>query len=149
MDDTTEGLTARAESRFSSDLNDLINIRAFLRGFCKDSFVPPPPLDKMDQLELAVDEAASNVMRHAYAGQPDGWLHLIAEADSSTIFIRLLHGGKPFDQEKVRPPAFDGTREGGFGVYLIAQSVDQVQYSTDEQGVNCIAFVKKFGESGQ
>lgn len=148
MDGTPEAPTTHAEEQFSSDLGELIHIRNFLRGFCLVNF-NPPPMESVDQLELAIDEAASNVMRHAYAGRLDGWIHLIAEAYEDRISVRLFHRGKPFDPEKVRPPSFDGTRDGGFGVYLIARSVDEVQYSIDEMGTNCITFVKKFTTSGE
>ena len=40
------------------------------------------------------------------------------------------------------PPALDGSRESGFGIYLITKSVDDVRYSRDERGRNCIALVK-------
>ena len=50
--------------------------------------------------------------------------------------------GKPFDPKEARPPSFDGSRDGGFGVYLISQSVDEVCYSRDAAGRNCISLTK-------
>ena len=38
---------------------------------------------------------------------------------------------------------FDGSRDGGFGVYIIAHCVDEVRYVHDERGENCIYLVKK------
>jgi anti-sigma regulatory factor (Ser/Thr protein kinase) len=42
----------------------------------------------------------------------------------------------------VSTPAFDGTEDGGFGMYIIAQSVDDVRYYRDERGRNTISLVK-------
>ncbi len=133
---------AHAELEISSDLKELARVRAFVRKFCQD--LPSPALeeDRSDQLELAVTEAASNVMRHAYRGRTDQRIQIEADAFVDRISLRLYHLGEAFDPEAVRPPAFDGSREGGFGVYIIAQSVDEVRYSRDEQGRNCICLVK-------
>jgi len=45
--------------------------------------------------------------------------------------------GCGFDPEKVPPPQFDGFAEGGFGVYIIRESVDAITYSRDGDGRNC------------
>jgi len=38
---------------------------------------------------------------------------------------------------------FDGTQEGGFGMYIISQSMDEVRYHRDERGRHCISMIKK------
>jgi anti-sigma regulatory factor (Ser/Thr protein kinase) len=58
------------------------------------------------------------------------------------IVLRLHHLGGTFDPEAVKPPVFDGSEEGGFGMYIIAQSVDEVRYDRDERGRNRISLVK-------
>ena len=71
---------ARAEIEIRSDLKELRRAREFVRTFCRD--LPGPPLDEdsVAALELAVNEAASNIMKHAYHGRADQWIHLEAEA---------------------------------------------------------------------
>jgi len=114
-----------------------------VRDFCRA--LPDPPLDEetVAQLELAVTEATSNIIRHAYGGRTDQRIQLEADAFTDHVVLRLHHLGASFDPEGVSPPAFDGSREGGFGVYLIAHSVDDVRYYRDERGRNCIALVKR------
>ncbi len=51
--------------------------------------------------------------------------------------IELYDWGIAFNQELVAPPKFDGTEDGGFGVYIIANLVDEVSYTRDETGKNC------------
>ena len=133
---------ARAELEIRSDLADLRRAREFVREFCR--MVPEGLLDEDDvaELELAVNEAASNIMKHAYHGRADQRIQLEAETFPGRVSIRLHHLGDSFDPAAVSPPALDGSRESGFGIYLITKSVDDVRYSRDERGRNCIALVK-------
>jgi PAS domain S-box-containing protein len=135
---------AQAEIEIASDLKNLRQAREFVRGFCGGLFDE----DGAGALELAVNEAASNIMKHAYHGRSDQWIHLEAEAFPSHVTIRLHHLGDPFDPSAVPPPSLDGSRESGFGAWIIARSVDQVRYYRDERGRNCIALVKLRKSSG-
>jgi anti-sigma regulatory factor (Ser/Thr protein kinase) len=49
----------------------------------------------------------------------------------------------------VEPPAFDGSKESGFGVYIIAHTVDEMNYWRDDQGRNCISLQKMLKKSEQ
>ena len=133
----------REEITILSDLKQLATARAFVRDVC--SKLSDPALDEatVSQLELAVTEAASNVMRHAYRGRDDREIQLDAEAFADRIVFRLHHLGESFDPDAVRVPSFDGSQEGGFGMYIIAWSVDEVRYHRDERGRNCISLIKK------
>jgi PAS domain S-box-containing protein len=134
---------ARSELEIRSDLKDLCRARAFVREFC--NLVPDGLLDADDVagLELAVNEAASNIMKHAYHGRADQRIQLDADAFPDRVSIRLHHLGDSFDPATVSPPALDGSRESGFGVLLITKSVDDVRYSRDERGRNSVALVKR------
>ncbi|HXH14024.1 MAG TPA: SpoIIE family protein phosphatase [Alphaproteobacteria bacterium] len=131
-----------AEIDIRSDLHDLRRARAFVRAVCRDLPSAPLDADSVAALELAVNEAASNIMKHAYHGRADQWIHLEAEAFSGKVTVRLYHQGEPFDPSTVAPPALDGSQESGFGMYLIAQSVDDVRYARDAHGRSCVALVK-------
>lgn len=133
---------ARAELTVSSHLSELQRIREFVRQVGQGH---SPTLDEesTSQLELAVNEAASNIMIHAYHGRADQRIQLEADVFADRIVIRLYDWGEAFDPQMAKPPAFDGSREGGFGLYLIAHSVDEVRYSRDESGRNCISLIKK------
>jgi sigma-B regulation protein RsbU (phosphoserine phosphatase) len=135
----------RAEVEISSDLKELARARAFVREFCSAIPAPTPDEDAVQQLELAMTEAASNVMRHAYGGRADRRIQLEAEAFAERLILRLHHLGQSFDPDAVQPPAFDGSQEGGFGMYIMSQSVDDVRYHRDERGRNCISMVKTRG----
>jgi sigma-B regulation protein RsbU (phosphoserine phosphatase) len=133
---------ARAETEICSDLNHLCRAREFVSSFCRS--LPGPPLDQESicSLELAVNEAASNIMKHAYHGRTDRWIHLEGEAFPDQVLIRLYHLGDPFDPSRLPPPVLDGSQESGFGAYIISKSTDDVRYYRDERGMNCITLVK-------
>jgi sigma-B regulation protein RsbU (phosphoserine phosphatase) len=133
---------AHAELDIHSDLKELSRARAFVREFCRT--VPAGLLDDDDAagLELAVNEAASNIMKHAYHGRADQRIHLEADAAPDRISIRLHHLGDGFDPATVSPPSLDGSRESGFGLYLISRCVDDIRCTCDERGRNCIGLVK-------
>jgi phosphoserine phosphatase RsbU/P len=133
---------ARAELEIASDLSELAQARKFVRDVC-GRLAEPVDEDTVNQLELAMTEAASNVMRHAYGGRTDRRIQLAADVYQDRIVLRLHHLGQSFDPAAVRPPKFDGSEEGGFGMYIITQTVDEVRYHRDERGRNCISMIKK------
>jgi anti-sigma regulatory factor (Ser/Thr protein kinase) len=133
---------ARQELEIGSELKQLRQAREFVRAFCSNLPGPSVGEDSVAALELAVNEAASNIMKHAYHGRKDQWIHLEAEAFPDHLAIKLHHFGDAFDPSKVPPPPLDGSRDSGFGAYIIARSVDEVRYYRDERGRNCIALVK-------
>ena len=133
---------AWAEIEIESDLKELRRAREFVREFCCNC--PGPPLDEasVGALELAVNEAASNIIKHAYGGRSDQRIYLEADAFPGRVSIRLHHLGEPFDPSAVAAPVLNGSRDSGFGAYIISRSVDEVRYYRDERGRNCVALVK-------
>ncbi|MDP8228437.1 MAG: SpoIIE family protein phosphatase, partial [Candidatus Electryoneaceae bacterium] len=133
--DVIAGL-AHSELDVSSDLQDLATIREFVHRFCQDYMRDKLSEDEIVLIELAVHETASNVMRHAYDNDPDNRIQVEVFAYPNRLMIRFYHTGKTFDPEKVVAPSFDGSRDGGFGMYIISQCMDEIEYSRDDQGCN-------------
>jgi anti-sigma regulatory factor (Ser/Thr protein kinase) len=133
---------ARQEMEIGSDLMELGRAREFVRGFCRT--LPGTPLgeDQVAELELAVNEAASNVMKHAYHGRANQRIRLDIESRSDHIVVRLHHLGDPFHPLSAPAPAFYGFHESGYDLYILSRSVDDVCYYLDERGENCVALVK-------
>jgi len=140
------GRTAALEA--ASALVELPRLRAFVADFCARAAVPPLGEEASAALQLAVNEAAVNVMKHAYEGRSDGRLALEAADEGDRVVVRLRHRGRGFRREEVAPPRFDGTAEGGFGVYIIEQSVDEVRYGPDGCGGHEIVLTKRKASQG-
>lgn len=127
---------------FSSDPGELSAMREFLRETFRQAW-PSEDGDHLEKLELALQEAATNIMRHAYGGERERRIELTIDADADTIQIQLLHEGEPFDAAQAPPPVFDGSREGGFGCFLISESVDKVEYLHNLRGRNGVRLWKQ------
>ena len=133
---------AQAELEIQTDLRQLREVRHFVRQFCASLGDSTPNDEFVDALELATNEVTSNIMRHAYCGRTDQPIHVEAEARASTVTIMLRHLGAGFNSATVAPSVPNGTRESGFGTYMICRSVDQVRYYLDERGRSCVALTK-------
>ena len=129
---------------YTSDARQISDMRDFVRDVCRQAWGDDAENEEsIGLLILALAEAAANVILHAYEKQPDQPIELIVESDGAQIGVSLHHRGRDFDPTTVPPPKFDGSRESGFGLYLIRQSVDEVCYFHDEQGRCAIRLVKK------
>jgi len=124
-------------------LSELTTIWTFVREFCASSIHPVLEEDLIYQLELAVVEAASNIIKHAYHGIPPGKVQIEAQALTDGIAVEMYDWGIPFDANAPRPPSFDGSAESGFGLYIIAQSVNEVQYWREDSGRNGTRLVQR------
>ena len=124
----------------SSNLEDLVRLRKFIKDFCNREADLSSKF--INQLELAVNEAASNIMRHAYEGLPDKQIILDARILEDRVLFELTHWGKPLSQLQISAPAFDGSQQHGFGLYLIRNCVDEVNYISDERGKSVVRLTK-------
>jgi serine/threonine-protein kinase RsbW len=81
---------------------------------------------------LAVDEAISNIMKHAYRDVTEGIISLEAIADGRKLQIIIRDSGKYFDPDTVKEPDLEryvktGKKE-GLGIYLMRRIMDEIQY---------------------
>jgi phosphoserine phosphatase RsbU/P len=133
---------AQFDLEIASQMQELARVRAFVRGLWLRLPASAVSEDSMNELELAVSEALVNIVSHAYHGSPGQRIRVEADVFEDRIVVRLYDWGRSFDPAKVEPPAFDGSKESGFGVYIIAHTVDEVNYWRDDQGRNCISLQK-------
>lgn len=94
---------------------------------------------QLTRIELAVDEACSNIIQHAYAHQPDGRIYIHVRAEPKRrILITLVDTGEPFnpDATPVHDPdaSLENMKVGGLGLFLIKQAMDDVQFEFNVQG---------------
>jgi anti-sigma regulatory factor (Ser/Thr protein kinase) len=128
---------------FPSELRQVGAVRTLVHDTCRRAWGADAPEEALMRLQLAVSEAVANVILHGYEGKGDQPFEVVIAAGPHDIHVSLFHQGKAFDPSEVRPPSFDGSREGGFGVYLIRQAVDEVTYFQDERGRQGMRMVKK------
>jgi anti-sigma regulatory factor (Ser/Thr protein kinase) len=140
----------RRELEVASTLAELGRVRAFVRevSLAADVHVTE---SWIAELELAANEAAANIIKHAHHNRAGERIQLEADVFPKHLLVRLLYLGDAFDPAQVVPfdpsqarSTFEDARESGFGLYLISHTVDIVFYSRDERGRNCITFVKEY-----
>lgn len=136
---------ARANLEIQSSLGELRRARAFIEAFCTESSRQLLLGEALTSLVLAVHEAATNIVKHAYRGREDQRIDIAAEAFRDRVAVRLRHLGVPFEPSAVPPPSFDGSSESGFGVFMISRSADAVRYYRDDLGRSCIYLEKRRG----
>ncbi len=126
-----------AELTISSDFGQLERVRAFIRDFCRRAGAGTPGDDRICDVELAATEVLTNIIRHAYRGEGRGDIHIrLRLEDGPRLVLTIYDWGGPFDPARVPPPNFDGSRSGGFGLYIIGQLVDELEFSRDPDGRN-------------
>jgi serine/threonine-protein kinase RsbW len=105
--------------------------------------------DDVFHVEMAVDEACSNIIEHAYADQA-GEIEVACRCSSAGQFeVVLRDSGLPFDPEEVPAPSvggpldLDNLSEGGLGLYFMRKLMDEVRFeSTPGQG-NTLTMLKR------
>lgn len=88
-------------------------------------------------VQLAVDEALTNIIEHAYSGQQGGQIVIrCALSESKKEFtVKLIDHGKPFDPKAVAAPdteaALENRKRGGLGIFLIKRYMQTVKYAVN------------------
>jgi len=93
--------------------------------------------------KLAVDEACTNVLRHAYGGDVTRRLRLSFHLSSRELAVELHDFGLGFDPESLPPPDIENLRPGGLGVYLIKSVMDTISYVHSETEGNTLKLTKR------
>jgi len=144
----TQTLTSVVREHIADNaLASLPHIREFLRSVCEESVGDRPRTDacssQIAELELAATELISNIIRHGFSGLPRTALKLRCEISSRGMLqLILTHQGRPFRPDAEAVPSITEPLEGGMGLYLISECVDEVNYSTLPDGTNQIQLNK-------
>jgi serine/threonine-protein kinase RsbW len=96
-------------------------------------------------IELAVQETCTNVVEHAYAGQ-DGRIQVEFTLSHAPrrLTVDVRDKGKPFDPGSVPPPPLDEVQYRGYGLFLMQELMDEIDYHSDAGG-NHWHMVKNLG----
>ncbi len=88
--------------------------------------------EKQEQIALAVDEACTNVIKHAHHFDARRLIDILISVDPEKIKITITDKGTGFNVSSVKDPDLkkyiQESRHGGLGIYLIKTLMDDVQY---------------------
>jgi anti-sigma regulatory factor (Ser/Thr protein kinase) len=120
---------------------DLPVIRSFTERCCQESGLDD---EQTFWILLAVEEAITNIIEHAYAGH-GGEIDMRCWRADDNFCILLNDRGRSFAPETVRMPDLETPLEtrsiGGLGLYFMRKLMDEVQFTFDEEG-NHLLMVK-------
>lgn len=131
----TVTLTVPSQPRYLYVIRSAIYPMAFDAGFGRKG---------ARQIVLAVDEACSNIIRHAYGGAPDKTITVTVSDGADRFTVRLRDLGRKADSASFKPRDLADVRPGGLGTHFIAQAFDAVTYDTSHaQGTELILEKRK------
>jgi serine/threonine-protein kinase RsbW len=135
-------LTISNDHAYLAQVRDLVS-----RGVATGGF----PGHFLNRLQIAVDEAVTNIIEHGYAGQPRGSAHIdiLVEVDRERFRIQISDNGLSFDPNQMSDIDIQthvaAGKAGGLGVFLMRKIMDQVDYQYQTGKQNRLTLVKMRG----
>ncbi len=136
--------TAMGKQIFPATFQSLDTVREFVGAVAREI-----GMDDSDvyAVQLAVDEACSNIIEHAYGGQNRGEIECTCETNDEALTIILRDHGQPFDPASIAAPNLSlGLHErqvGGLGLYLMRHLVDEIHFEAQGKAGNVLTLVKR------
>jgi serine/threonine-protein kinase RsbW len=102
-------------------------------------------------IELACDEACTNVIEHAYGGEGSGDIQVSWQVADGKFVIEIADNGRAFDLSQIpAAPDTDNMEDikiGGLGIHFMRQLMDEVTFSSNAQNGNKLVMKKKINEA--
>ena len=98
-------------------------------------------------VQLAVDEAATNIIEYAYGGENRGDIDCGCEITGNGLCIILRDRGRPFNPEGVAAPLLNATLEEikprGLGLFFMRKMMDEVKFEFTPSNGNVLTMIKR------
>ena len=108
--------------------------------------------DQAFAVQMAVDEACTNAIEHAYEGRQDGEVRICCYLESRDFVVRISDRGRPFDPSSVPSPdicaPLQDRQVGGLGLFLMRKLMDSVEFRFDAVQGNEVV-MRKHRQAGQ
>jgi serine/threonine-protein kinase RsbW len=134
--------TFRRQICIDGQIADLPHVIDFVEMSAEQAGVDPAV--RFD-LQLAVEEACTNIIQHAYNGN-GGDFELCFETDDHDVTITLHDHGHPFDPARIASPDLQRPlterQIGGLGLHLMAKLMDEVRFTFARDG-NTLVMIKR------
>lgn len=129
---------------FPGRFESLPKISEFVVQAAKDAGLNPKAVYAVD---LAVDEACTNIIEHAYGGEGHGDILCTCDVTGDGLTVTLQDHGKPFDPSKIRPPKpaskLSDIKPGGAGIFLMKKMMDEVRFEFSPASGNMLILIKR------
>ena len=129
--------------RYTAKFENLDEIRAYVGAQARAAGFDDRTIYSV---QLAADEAASNIIEHAYKGKTGQSFMLRCEFSRDRLTMTFLDRGKAFDFSRVETPDISADlskrKIGGLGIFLMHKLMDEVVYKVTKSG-NYLTLVKR------
>ena len=140
--DKLDKLRVKSRTKNLSRIRDFVSEKALEAGL---------PVDAVENIILAVDEACTNIIKHAYKSSPEGEIILNVNYDSEKFTITIIDYGKSFEPDRIPLPDlqkyYREHKVGGLGIYLMKSLMDDVKYTSVPGKYNKVLLSKKINGS--
>jgi anti-sigma regulatory factor (Ser/Thr protein kinase) len=139
-------MAAKNEFVVAGDFENLAKIAEFVSGATRQAGLEERAAYA---LQMAVDEACTNIIQHAYGGEGKGQIRLTYQLRQDGLEIVIYDQGGSFDPAQV--PELDTqapleTRpRGGMGLFFIRRLVDKVEFKFGTRQGNQLILFKRRG----
>jgi serine/threonine-protein kinase RsbW len=102
-----------------------------------------------EKTALAVEEALTNVIEHAYHGDQNRKMHVIFEMNGEKLIVRIQHKGDQMEPAGWTEADFSHfyrqNKKGGLGVLIMKRCMDEVTYKNGPHQSECcmVKYLKK------
>ena len=138
-----ESRATQRSKRILSRTDNLLEVREFVGGAARAFGFTD---EDAANIVLAVDEACTNIIKHAYQYATDKEIEVSVVAKNRSFEIRIFDNGRSFDPTTIRQPDLKehiGHRKrGGLGVYLMKKLMDKVEYNFHRGKRNEVRLIK-------
>jgi len=127
-------MSDRFEVRVPGRTRHLGVIRQFFRMLVEDSDEIPFDEDEISEIQLVLQEACMNVIRHSGGGSYLDPVRVVFQFETDRMVVEVYDRGQGFDPESIPVPDADALQEGGYGVFIMKQAMDRVETRRDRDG---------------
>lgn len=128
-----------------NDISEVSRLEPFIEDIGEELELSP---DVVYNLNLALEEAVSNIILYAYPGQTGKDIKVQAHTEGHSLLLTLTDAGIPFDPTKVKNADVTLSAEerpiGGLGIFLIKSLMNEMRYEYKD-GKNILTLVKTIG----
>ncbi len=128
----------------SGSTESLAEIRKFIRTVSTESGFNK---NVTEEIVLAVDEACTNIIKHAYKNSTDNSIEIDTRFDGNQLTFILTDYGEKFNPDYIATPDLEEKlkekKSGGLGIHLMRRLMDEVVYDVSNPEYNKLTLVKK------
>lgn len=108
--------------------------------------VRPLSEETLSDLKLALTEACTNSVRHAYEEGRTGVVEILFQLEPDRLVVEIVDDGAGFKPDEVEAGGNGDLSEGGLGIAIIRAVADEVEIDERETGGSRLRFVKLLPE---